>query len=255
MDANAVADSLIEKFGKKWYFLTPDYAYGHSVQAALVKRLTAAGGAYQGDLIPIGTVDYSAYLIKAKAYGPNVLIDVMGSGDQVNSLKQFVQFGLDKQMQVSGTLFELESLRAVPDEARVGWWTMEWWWDQPTVPGVKEFNAAIKQRTGQAATARNWFGYASVYTAALIANQEKTLDAVKLARALNGFKLPPQVALQPSPPEYRAGDHELMSSVFVGEAHPPQGDPDNMFSVRNLVPGEKVAGPAEDTGCKMQWPA
>ena len=49
--------------------------------------------------------------------------------------------------------------------------------------------------------------------------------------------------------------HELMSTVFVGEAHPPQGDPDNMFSVRTLVPGEKAAGPAEATGCKIQWPA
>jgi len=256
MDANAIADVLIEKLGKKWYFLTPDYAYGHSVQASFVKKLKGVGGAFQGDLIPVGTVDYSAYLIKAKAFEPNVLINVMGSGDQVNSLKQFVQFGLDKQMAVSGTLFELESLRAVPNEARVGWWTMEWWWDQPTVPGVKEFNEAIKARTGQSATARNWFGYASVYTAALIANQEKSLDAVKLARALNDFVLPPEVALQPGKVAYRAGDHELMSTVFAGEAHAPKGsNPDDMFTVQTLVPGDKVAGPVEDTGCKMQWPA
>jgi len=61
--------------------------------------------------------------------------------------------------------------------------------------------------------------------------------------------------LQPGTPAFRAGDHELMSSVFVGEAHPPQGDPDNMFTVRTLVPGEKTAGPPEGTGCKIQWPA
>ena len=89
----------------------------------------------------------------------------------------------------------------------------------------------------------------------LIANQEKTLDAPKLAHALSGFKLPPEIALQPGAPEYRAGDHELMSTVFVGEAHPPQGDPDNMFTVKNPVPGEKAAGPVEETGCKIQWPA
>ena len=255
MDANAIADTLIEKFGKKWYFLTPDYAYGHSVQGSFEKRLKAAGGTSAGDLIPLGTVDYSAYLIKAKAYGPNVLIDVMGGGDQVNSLKQFVQFGLEKQMAVGGTLFELESLRAVPDEARVGWWTMEWWWDQPGTPHVKEFNEAMKKRTGRAATARNWFGYASVWTPALVANQEKSLDAEKLARALSGFKLPPEVALQPGSPDYRAGDHELMSTVFVGEAHPPKGDPDNMFTVQKPVPGEKAADSVQETGCKINWPA
>jgi len=255
MDSAAIASTLIEKFGKKWYFLTPDYAYGHSVQAGFEKILKAAGGTSAGSLVPLGTPDYSSYLIQAKAYNPQVLINVMGGGDQVASLKQFVQFGLDKQMAVGGALFELESLRAVPDNARIGWWTMEWWWDQPGVPHVAEFNAAMKKLTGGAATARNWFGYVSVQTLAVIANQEKTLDAPKLAKALSGFKLPPEIALQPGATEYRAGDHELMSTVFVGEAHPPQGDPDNMFSVKNPVPGEKAAGTVEATGCKIQWPA
>jgi branched-chain amino acid transport system substrate-binding protein len=222
MDANAIASTIISKLGKKWYFLTPDYAYGHSVQASFEKILKAQGGTASGSLIPIGTADYSAYLIKAKSFAPEVVINVMGGGDQVNSLKQFVQFGLDKQMAVAGTLCELESLRAMPDEARVGWWTMEWWWDQPT--------------------------------AALIANQEKSFDPIKLAHALSGFKLPPEIALQPGAPEYRGEDHELMSTVFVGEAHPPKGDPDNLFTVRDLLPGDKVAGSPEDTGCKLKWP-
>ena len=255
MDANAIASTIMKKFGKKWYFLTPDYAYGHSVQASFERLLKAQGGTSAGSLVPLGTPDYSAYLIQAKAYGPQVLINVMGGGDQVNSLKQFVQFGLDKQMAVAGTLCELESLRAMPDEARIGWWTMEWWWDQPNTPHVKEFNSEIKQRTGRVATARNWFGFVSVYTAALIANQENTLDPTKLARALSGFKLPPEIALQPEVPEYRAGDHELMSTIFVGEAHSPKGGADNLFTVEELAPGLKVAGPVEDTGCKLHWPA
>jgi branched-chain amino acid transport system substrate-binding protein len=255
MDANAIAQTLMDKFGKKWYFLTPDYAYGHSVQQSFEKVLKAAGGTSSGSLVPLGSTDYSSYLIQAKAANPQVLINVMGGGDQVASLKQFVQFGLDKQMAVGGTLFELESIRAVPDSARVGWWTMEWWWDQPGVPHVAEFNAAIKKITGGAATARNWFGYASVQTLAVIANQEKTLDAPKLAKALSGFKLPPEIALQPGAPEYRAGDHQLMSTVFAGEAHPPQGDPDNMFTIKTPVPGEKAATPIAESGCKIQWPA
>ncbi|MBV9431962.1 MAG: ABC transporter substrate-binding protein [Hyphomicrobiales bacterium] len=254
MDANAIGLTLMERLGKKWYFLTPDYAYGHSLQAGFEKILKAHGGSFASDLIPLGTADYSSYLIKARAFQPNVLVNIMGGNDQVSSLKQFVQFGLEKQMAVGGALFELETLRAVPDEARIGWWTMEWWWDQPDVPHVKEFSNAIKQRTGKQATARNWFGYVSVQTAALVANEAKTLDAVRLAHALSDFKLPPEVALQPGTPSYRAGDHELMSSVFVGEAHAPQGDPDNMFTVQSLVPGEKAAGPVEETGCKVNWP-
>src|SRR5215470_4502327 len=77
MDVNAIADTLIEKFGKKWYFLTPDYAYGHSVQAGFEKILKAAGGQSSASLVPLGTPDYSSYLIQAKAYSPQVLINVM----------------------------------------------------------------------------------------------------------------------------------------------------------------------------------
>jgi branched-chain amino acid transport system substrate-binding protein len=255
MGVNAIADTLIEKFGKKWYFLTPDYAYGHSVQAAFVKKLKAAGGEFGSDLVPLGTPDFSAYLIKAKSYGPKVLINVMGGGDQVNSLKQYVSFGLQNQMAVGGTLFELESLRAVPDAARVGWWTMEWWWDQPDNPHVKDFVAAIKKATNQTPTARHWFGYASVWSFALVANQEKTIDGLKLAHALEGFKLPPEVGLLPGQPYFRAGDHQLISPVLAGEAHAPKGDPDNMFSVSTVVPGDQAAGPVAETGCKLTWPS
>src|ERR1700736_2707169 len=164
MDGNAIADVLIEKFGKKWFFLTPDYAYGHSVQAQLVKKLDAQGGTWTGALAPVGTTDFSAYLIKAKAAAPQVLINVMGGGDQVNSVKQIVQFGLDKQMAMGGTLFELESVQAVPNEARIGWWTYEWYWNQPKVPEVAKFVADIKKQTGQIATARHWFGYVSIHS-------------------------------------------------------------------------------------------
>src|SRR5271156_3850909 len=59
MDANAIASTLMEKFGKKWYFLTPDYAYGHSVQASFEKLLKAAGGTSASSLAPLGTADYS----------------------------------------------------------------------------------------------------------------------------------------------------------------------------------------------------
>jgi len=257
MDANSIAGTVMEKLGKKWYFLTPDYAYGHSVQQSFVNNLTKGGGTYDGALVPLNTTDYSSYLIKAKAYGPDVLIDVMGGVDQVNSLKQFVQFGLNKQMKVAGSLFELESLRSVPPDALTGWWVMEWWWDQPEVTQVKGYVDELVKITGKKPTARHWFGYVSVQTFALIANREKTLDGVKLAHAMEGFELPPEVALMPNKTYYRAGDHQLMSSVYAGEVHPAAAgkDPDDMFSVRQIVPGDKAAPSVEDTGCKVTWPA
>ena len=42
-----------------------------------------------------------------------------------------------------------------------------------------------------------------------------------------------------------------MPNIFVGQVHPPKGNPDNVFTVAALVPGEQAAGPVADTGCKM----
>jgi branched-chain amino acid transport system substrate-binding protein len=72
---------------------------------------------------------------------------------------------------------------------------------------------------------------------------------------LEDLELPPDVALQPGKVRYRAGDHELMPNIFVGEMHPPKGNPDDVFTVGSLVPGEQAAGTVEETGCKMAQPS
>lgn len=254
MEANAIADTLIEKFGNKWYFLTPDYTYGYALQSAFESKLRDHGGAWVGDLIPLGTVDYSRFLSKAAAYRPQVLINLMGGEDQVNSLQQVTRFGLTQDMAVGGALFELESILAVSDAARLGWWTMEWWWNQPDIPEVKAFDAAMRGRTGQAASARNWFGYVAVRVLARIVDQEKSLDSLTLARALQDYTLPPELALEPERAFFRGSDHQLMSSILVGEVHPPRADPFDVFSARALVKASRAAGPADASECRLAFP-
>ena len=255
MDAAAITPELVKKFGKKWFFITPDYAYGHSLQDAFVKNLTKLGGTFEGDYLPINTSDFSATLIKAKASKPNVLLNNMGGLAQINCMKQFTQFGMSKQMGLGGALFELESVKAVPKEAQAGWWDMEWWWNQPNVPHVAEFVADFRKVVKKTPTARHWFGYVSVHSVRLAAEKAKTLAGPQMAKALEDLELPPDVALQPGKVRYRAGDHELMPNIFVGEVHPPTSNPDDVFTTLQLVPGETAAGSVEETGCKMVHPA
>jgi branched-chain amino acid transport system substrate-binding protein len=114
----------------------------------------------------------------------------------------------------------------------------------------------VRKRTNAAPTARTWFGYTCAYTYALIANQEKTLDAVKLAHALEGFTLPPEIAMQPNKAYFRAEDHQLMTSLYVGKAKAEGGTTgDDLFDVANVVAGDKAAPPASETGCKLTWPS
>jgi branched-chain amino acid transport system substrate-binding protein len=256
MEANAVAGTLIKNAGKKWYYITPDYAFGHTLQAGLEKAAAKLGGTKVGaDLVPLSTADFSSYLIKAQAAGPDVIIFLTAGDDAVNSLKQAVQFGLDKKVHIAGAQQELEVLEGLPPEARIGTWVFEWWWRQPGVPHVEEFVAGIKAKTGKVPTARTWFGYVAAWTCALVGNREKSLDALKLARAMADFKLPPEVALMPNDPFYRADDHQLIPSLYVGNAQAKGETDEDLFNVTEVIKGTDAAPPGSETGCKLTWPA
>ena len=256
MEANAVAGTLIKDFGKKWYYITPDYAFGHTLQAGLEKASAKLGGTkVGGDLTPLGTTDFSSYLIKAQAANPDVIIFLVQGDDMINALKQAVQFGLEKKIHLAGAQQELEPLEGLPPEARIGTWVFEWYWNQPGVPHVAEFVEAIKKKSGRVPTARTWFGFASTWTCALAANSAKSLDAVKMAKVLQGFKLPPEVALMPDGAYYRAGQNQLIPNLYVGNAQAKGSAPDDLFKVTNVVKGNDIAGTVEESGCKMTWPA
>ena len=185
----------------------------------MVKAIGALGGErVGGDLTPLGTADFSSYLIKAQATNPDVIVFLAQGDDMLNALKQAVQFGLDKQVHLAGAQQEMEPLEGLPPEARIGTWVLEWYWNQPGVPHVAEFVEATKKRTGRVPTARTWFGYVSTWTCAHAANTAKSLKAVKMAKSLQDLHLPPEVALGPNPAFYRAGQNQLLASLFVGEA-------------------------------------
>jgi branched-chain amino acid transport system substrate-binding protein len=257
MLAAGLADTLYKKFGGKWYFITPDYAYGHTLQAAYAKLLQGFGGKVLGNsLSPLGTTDFSSYLIKAQQSKPDVLVLLVDGQDLVNCMKQAAQFGLMKKFAIGGGLSELEVLRALPKEAKQGWWTLEWYWDQPNTPHVKEFVAAYQKAhaDGTWPSARTWFGYAGLHAIAMGANKAKSVESVKVAKALEGLELPPEVKLQPNKVYFRPGDHQLMSSEFPGEIL-PDGVYPKMFKVADIVAGDKIALPIKDIGCKLDYPA
>ncbi|MBV1700688.1 MAG: ABC transporter substrate-binding protein [Hyphomicrobiales bacterium] len=257
MEANAIAPTLIKTYGKKWYYITPDYAFGHALQSGMEKACTALGGTkIGGDLTPLGTTDFSSYLIKAQSANPDVIIFLVQGDDMVNALKQAVQFGLDKKVHLAGAQQELENLKGLPPEARVGNWVMEWYFDQPNVPHVADFNAKVVKASGYVPTSRTWFGYVGIWTCALAAAGAKSIDAAKMAKALQDFHLPPEIALCPDGAFYRAGQNQLISNLYVGKAR-VKGvkGPDDLFEVTSVVKGADVAGTLEESGCKMTWPA
>jgi branched-chain amino acid transport system substrate-binding protein len=259
METNSVSKLLLTSYGKKWYFITTDYAFGHSLQQGFEASLKQANGTELGaDFTPLGTTDFSANLIKAQSTTPDAIILLLAGDDMINCLKQAVQFGLNKKFHIAGAQQELEVNKGLPPDALFGDWVFEWYWKQPGVPHVEEFVADIRKRTsGNVPTARTWFGYAAIHTCRLAAEKAKSLEPIKLAKAMQGLVLPPDVALMPNNPYYREGDNQLMPTLFVGQSQPAPagGDKEDLFKVSQLVKGDEAALPVKDTGCKMTWPA
>jgi len=255
MEANAVAGELIKNIGKKWYYITPDYAFGHTLQEGLEKACTKLGGEkVGGDLTPLGTTDFSSYLIKAQAANPDIIIFLTQGDDMINALKQAVQFGLNQRIHLAGAQQELEALEGLPPEARIGSWVFEWYWNQPNVPHVAEFVDAIKKSTGRVPTARSWFGFVSTWSCALAAEKAGSVEGVKVAKALEDMNLPPEVGLMPDQPYFRAGDHQLIGDLFVGNAQASGTAEDDFFKVTQIIKGDDAAVSVEETGCKLTWP-
>jgi branched-chain amino acid transport system substrate-binding protein len=259
METNSVSKLLLDQYGKKWYFITTDYAFGHGLQAGFEASLKAASGTKAGaDSVPLQSTDFSSYLIKAQSAAPDAIILLLAGDDMINCLKQAVQFGLDKKFHIAGAQQELEVNEGLPPQALFGDWVFEWYWKQPDVPHVAEFVADVRKRSGgKVPTARTWFGYAAVHTCKLAAEKAKSLEPVKMAKAMQGLALPPEVALMPNEAYYRVGDNQLMPTLFVGHSQPAPagGDPEDLFAVTQLVKGDEAALPVDQTGCKLVWPS
>ena len=104
---HGVVAATIKEGGDTWYFITADYAFGHSLQKDAASFVTAGGGKVLGQaLAPFpGTTDFSSFLVQAKASGAKVLGLANGGGDTVNCIKQAAEFGLVQGgMKVAGML-------------------------------------------------------------------------------------------------------------------------------------------------------
>jgi branched-chain amino acid transport system substrate-binding protein len=255
MLANALSKTLLQ-FGKRWYISTPDYAWGHFLEAGFAKILKQNGGTLLGNaLMPLGSTDFTSVLIRVQQAKPDVFIILQGGDDYVNIMKQAVQFGMTEKMKIGIGLAELEPIAALPPVARVGWGVMEWWWNQPNVPHVKPFvDAYRKLYNNKVPSGRSWFGYVAMHTMAMATAKAKSLDSPKVAKAIEGMELPPNLQLGPYPIQYRAGDHQLLITEFVGEVN-GKGEYPNLFEVKETIPGDKLAQTPEEKDCKMVYPA
>ena len=120
---HGVVDASVKEGANTWFFITADYAFGHSLQKDAASFVTAANGKVLGQaLAPFpGTTDFSSFLVQAKASGAKAIGLANGGTDTVNCIKQAAEFGIMKGGQkVAGLIFLLHDVHGVGLESAQG---------------------------------------------------------------------------------------------------------------------------------------
>lgn len=131
--ANGTGKALVEQGAKKWFFITADYAFGHSLEENTSKAVKEAGGEVVGSVrAPFPNNDFSSYLLQAQGSGADVIAFANTGGDFVNALKQAQEFGITQSGQkIAGLLVFLTDVHSLGLESTKGLTiTTGWYWDQ-----------------------------------------------------------------------------------------------------------------------------
>ncbi len=91
----ATARAVVGNGGKSWYFITVDYAFGHSLEKDAADIVKSLGGSVVGQSRhPLNASDYASFLLQAQSSKAQVVALANGGQDTVNVLKQAREFGI-----------------------------------------------------------------------------------------------------------------------------------------------------------------
>jgi branched-chain amino acid transport system substrate-binding protein len=112
--AHGVAKSVVEQGGKKWFFITSDYAFGHDLEKQASDVVTASGGQVLGAVRhPLGASDFASFILQAQGSGADVIGLATPGGDLSNLVKQANEFGLSKTHRLVGLIFSINNADSI----------------------------------------------------------------------------------------------------------------------------------------------
>ena len=96
-DTAGPSQLLLRQGLSSWFLIVADYAGGLQMRSDLTMSVTGRGGTVVGSTFhPLGTTDFSSYLLQAQASGAQVVGLLNGGSDLVNCVKQAAEFGLTR---------------------------------------------------------------------------------------------------------------------------------------------------------------
>lgn len=114
--------SLLEQGVKTFYFIVVDYAFGAMLAAESARFVEAGGGKVVGSVKhPLGTTDFSSYLLQAQASKAQAIVLMNSGADLTNALKQAREYRIQQQGQmVTSTGMTINAVNAMGLEVAQG---------------------------------------------------------------------------------------------------------------------------------------
>lgn len=256
MSAQALTRSMVTKYGTgKWFYITADYAWGHSNYDNITKVIEGKGGkTIKNVLTPFpGTKDFSPMLQQAQAAKPDVLVLIEFGADMVTCLNQAAQFGLTKSSKILVPLVDEYMAKGTKDnfDNVVSTAPFYWKYHAAKYPGAKRFVDAFTKKYGFPPSNGAETAYADIYIYKMAVEKAGSIDPAKVINVLETTKF----QFTKEQEWYRKEDHQGVNSCLVVEGLPEAQRGTNGFEYARVLEvhdGESVMEPLADLSCKME---
>ncbi len=254
--SQAAVKSAIGTFGKKWLLVTNDYVWGHDTAKATRKQVTEAGGQIIDEiLVPQGTRDFSAILLKLQQKKPDVVAAAVG-GDDLKALRaQVAQMKLGEKFAWINNQQDWPDIYGLPRTDLFGVFGTTWY-QGLDLPGVKEFNAQYLKANADSKikTPGNVFynGYWATRALLEAVDKLKTTNNRALIKELEQLKLPASVRMQHHDAFMNPATHQLQQTIYLATADLKSTAPDDLFKILSNTDPSQVVDKEADSKCKLE---
>ncbi len=247
--ANAVAASIVQSGGKKWYFITADYVFGHGLAADASKAVQAAGGSVVGETRhPLGTADMSSPLLRAQSSGADVIGLANAGPDLVNAIKQAREFGVTSKV-VAMLVFTNNVVSLGLDATQGIRMAVNFYWDMNDE--TRAWTQRFMARNGNVVpTMGHALAYISTSHYLRAVQAAGSDDPAIVARTMRSLPIAGNMLKNP---RIQANGRVVMDMLLVEVKTPKESkSPADLYRIIDTIPGEKLFTPAEKSGCSMK---
>ena len=248
--ANLTVKGAYKGKPESWYFLTVDYAAGHSLEKDARAAVETQGGKVLGAVrFPLGSTDFSSYLLQAQASKADNIGILGGGTDLLNAIKQADEFQIRKTKQkVIPFALTTADVVALTNQTAQGFpLVMSFYWDEN--PATRAWTERFRKSQGKLPTDLQ----ANVYSAVL-----HYLKAVQAAGTTDAKAVLAKMRDTPVEDFYTHGarireDGRLMRDMIYAEAKAPgqMKSKDDLVSVVKRFTGEQAFLPRALSECPL----